>query len=101
MGQEICASTEDCVLTGERFFKASPTLRFKSSYTPPLINVITSTASKTLYTTPGRSQLNGSELSGSCFSPSELTIGTLDILRSTRLWMTSITGVSIDAVTIS
>lgn len=44
--------TESESLTGERFFNASPTLRFKSSYTPPLISVITSTASKTLYTMP-------------------------------------------------
>ena len=38
--------------TGDRFFNTSPTVRLRSSYTPPLINVITSTASKTLYTTP-------------------------------------------------
>lgn len=36
------------VLTGERFFNASPTRRLRSSYTPPLIKVMTSTASKTL-----------------------------------------------------
>ena len=36
------------VHTADRFLNASPTGRFKSSYTPPLIRVITSTASKTL-----------------------------------------------------
>ena len=39
-------------LTGDRFFSASPTVRLRSSYTPPLIRVTTSTASKTLYRTP-------------------------------------------------
>lgn len=48
--------------TSDRFCRASPTLRFSSSYIPPLMSVMTSTASKTLVTTP-----------------SLLTIGTLDI----------------------
>ena len=38
--------------TSERFSSASPTVRLRSSYTPPLINAITSTASKTLSTVP-------------------------------------------------
>lgn len=43
-------------ITSERLSKASPTVRFRSSYTPPLMSDMTSTASKTL-TTPPRSVL--------------------------------------------
>lgn len=42
----------DKLLTSERFSKASPTVRFRSSYTPPLMSAMTSTASNTLSTVP-------------------------------------------------
>jgi len=51
----LAPGVADCnpeYLTSGRFCRASPTLRLSSSYAPPLRIVITSTASKTLTTTP-------------------------------------------------
>ena len=59
---EIAPFADGASHTSDRFCKASPTFRFSSSYIPPLMSVMTSTASKTLVTTP-----------------SLLTIGTLDM----------------------
>lgn len=69
-------------ITSERFSKASPTVKFRSSYTPPLISDMTSTASKTLTTPPGL--LLVSRLgNGSKNVPSLSRIGTLDMLYLT------------------
>jgi len=47
-----CGESWERGLTGERFSRASPTVRLRSSYEPPLISAITSTDSKTLRTVP-------------------------------------------------
>jgi hypothetical protein len=70
--------------TSERFNSASPTVKFKSSYTPPLIKAMTSTASNTFSTVPAI-------VSHTCSEPIELFLpdlsrmGTLDMLFLTSM----------------